>query len=397
MIFTIDPSQSSETFSGVDNTYGAIGPSNTLSASVSGHFLVNFDTSTDTPSSIQFEGASGGFYTLATPYTLSPGVGGTGPAAPANLGGSAGAVSFALRNLAYDFNSSAVTPTNSTGSTTTYSANNTSYQVLSGAFDYVNGNAGTVPETGATGPLTGGTWTLTDSPAHSGNWTLSLTNGTVPVPYNFTSVGGTSGSLTATGNVVATAQYTAANNTASVPASASTASALGGSSTPGGVTVDFNGNTTGGTLTVQQVPNLGGTSQAAVAAAQANPTFVLSTEALSGTPQIWTVNYPDSAVTGPVTIVFHYDPTGLTLAQQEQLVIWHFDTTANGGQGGWVSGGTVDTANDTIAFTTSTFSPFELGVQVVPEPSTIVLLIGGGVGLVTVALRRRRYQDRRRI
>src|SRR5580698_5043627 len=58
VIFTIDPTQSTATWSGTDNTYGAFSAQTpgSLSTSVSGNYVVAFDPSTDNPTSIQFVG-----------------------------------------------------------------------------------------------------------------------------------------------------------------------------------------------------------------------------------------------------------------------------------------------------------------------------------------------------
>ena len=58
VIFTVDPTQSVVTVTGKDNKYGAFGPASTLSTPVSGHFVVDFDPSTDTPSSIELTPAA---------------------------------------------------------------------------------------------------------------------------------------------------------------------------------------------------------------------------------------------------------------------------------------------------------------------------------------------------
>src|SRR5262249_10953204 len=88
VIFTIDSGQSTLSWSGHDDTYGSIGPQfpGSLTAAVSGTFVVSFDASTDTPTAIRFVGNNAnnnnGYFQLAT----SP-----GPFAPlglpANLGG----------------------------------------------------------------------------------------------------------------------------------------------------------------------------------------------------------------------------------------------------------------------------------------------------------------------
>jgi hypothetical protein len=112
IVFTIDPSQSASVWSGVAGA--ALGggafveqSAGSLSAPISGHFLVSFDPSTSTPATLQFIGGHG-YYQVASPHTLSPAPGGTPGTATANLGGqsSNGALSWAVRDLVWDFFSS---------------------------------------------------------------------------------------------------------------------------------------------------------------------------------------------------------------------------------------------------------------------------------------------------
>src|ERR1700684_3762040 len=58
VIFTIDPTQSTGSWSGSDNTYGASSAQSpgSLSTAVSGNYVVAFDPTTDNPTSIQFVG-----------------------------------------------------------------------------------------------------------------------------------------------------------------------------------------------------------------------------------------------------------------------------------------------------------------------------------------------------
>ena len=76
-----------------------------------------------------------------------------------------------------------------------------------------------------------------------------------------------------------------------------------------------------------------------------------------------------------------FDPAGMSLQEMQDLTVEHYV----GGR--WVSvGGTVNTANDTITFDTTSFSPFALGE--VPEPASVGLLAMAAVG--ALARRRRR-------
>ena len=58
VIFTIDPTQSTGSWSGTDNTYAHFSAQSpgSLSTSVSGNYVVAFDPTTDNPTSIQFVG-----------------------------------------------------------------------------------------------------------------------------------------------------------------------------------------------------------------------------------------------------------------------------------------------------------------------------------------------------
>ena len=290
---------------------------------------------------------------------------------------------FAIRDLVWDFSSPVIN-----GTSGVFPGTTTSFGVASGgiAYAYPPASPQFATYVGSTGSLTAGTWTLTQSQPGSGNWTLSM-NGSYTYSYNS---GVTTGSLTATGNIIASAQFGAANLT-TVPTPISgpvEAQVLGGAGTVGGVTIDFGQNTTGGSLSVQQVPGMTALTPAAIAAGQSNPIFALSTSDTSiGAPQIWSVDFGGSLNGGTATLVFHYDPADLPAGtDQTKLGIWHFDKNTDQ----WEFGGTVNTTDHTISFATTSFSPFDLGVRPVPEPSTFVLLGLGLLALVRCRTQRRR-------
>jgi PEP-CTERM motif len=382
VIFTIDNTASTETWSGTDKTYGPLGPQTvgSMSTGVEGHFVVSFDPTNDNPTSIQFIGMNNDGYFQLDNSIQNALPGGT----PANVAGqSAGGEGlFAIRNLVWDFNSPVIS-----GSGGSFPATTTSFGVNSGSIDYEYppGNPQTSSYVGGTGTMTSGSWTLAQTGGSgSGDWTLTM-NAAYTFPYDS---GTTSGTMTASGNIVSTAHFGAANTTTvTTPSSGPVeAQVLGGAGTIGGVTLDFNQGATGGSLSVQQVPGITSLTQAAIAAGQANPVFALSTSDTSiGAPQIWNVAFGGNLNGGTATLVFDYDPSSLPAGtDQSQLGIWHF----NENTGHWEFGGTVDTTNHTITFVTSSFSPFELG-RAVPEPSTVVLLAVGLMAIAGLRLRRR--------
>src|ERR1700729_1249507 len=62
VVFTIDPTVSTQSYAGTDNTYGAFSPQQpgSLITPVSGNFVVSFDPTTNNPTSIQFVGNNPG-------------------------------------------------------------------------------------------------------------------------------------------------------------------------------------------------------------------------------------------------------------------------------------------------------------------------------------------------
>ncbi len=396
VIFTIDPTQSTATWSGTDNTYGAFSAQTpgSLSTSVSGNYVVAFDPSTDNPTSIQFVGNNANnnnaYYQLA-----------------GNLNGTTAGntVQFSIQNLIYSLNSGPIAAATTAGLTETFSGTDatspTGYTVTSGGavFTTPNGTAGNSTNyVGSTGNLTTGTITLSESAPGSGKWTLGF-NGTVTYTYDTHEAGyGTGGVFTAAGNVVSTANYSVNNQSSvsSAPSGPETVT-VPGNSPNSAVTATLPTGTTAGTLSVQQVPGITSLTQAAVTAGQNNSVFALSTSNTSiGAPQIWTVQFTGSLGNGLTTLTFDFDPLTIPAGTPlSSLGVWHFDDNpADATYDQWVflTGpiGVYD-GYDTITVTTSSFSPFELGTDVnTPEPSTIVLAAMGLLPLACPCRRRRK-------
>jgi hypothetical protein len=385
IIFTIQ-GESSITWSGaVGPIFGSgdlsIVPQSpgSLTAGVSGHFLVDFDSSTNTPASLSFIGGHG-FYELDS--LQSAPLNGGGPLAPANVAGKSGneAFVFAVRDLSWDlFTNTAIDRAGSV-----YPANTTYFTILNGSFD---SNVGSETYTGASNNIDSGDWTLTES---NGEWTLSA-----DVSYTY---GDADIEFTANTHIVSKAQFSPANVVDDVPSQVGATEpvviqANGESGTPGGVTVSLpplpeGSSETGVTsVVVQSVPNLTDLSQAAIEAFESIPIFAAALESASeGGPQnlqIWNVHPTGFVVGTSATLVFNYDPSLFQGIDQSKLGIWHFNKIS----GNWDWGGTVDVDNHTITYVTNSFSEFIAGV---PEPSTLVLGVFGLIGLLTYTWRRKR-------
>jgi hypothetical protein len=400
VIFTIDPTMSTESYSGTDNTYGAFVAQQpgSLTTSVSGNFVVSFDPTTDNPTAVRFVGNNPGNNNAY--YQLANGIQNAAPVnGPANLAGTTagGDVNFALQNLVYSLNSSIIPVSTTSGLTETFSATNppTSYTVTSGGLvsKTPGGIVGSATDyVGSTGNLTTGTYTLTESSPGSGQWQLAL-NGSVTYTYNN---GSTTGTLTASGALVANATYNAAN-IQTVQAGTQTVT-VSGNQPNSAVTATLPSTSTGGTLTVQQVPGITSLTQAAVTAGENNPVFALSTSSASiGAPQIWQVNYDGSLDGGMATLTFDFDPLTIPVGTPlSSLGIWHFDAAL--GQWQFLTGPVVDSfaslGYDTITIQTTSFSPFDLGVAPAPEPATILLVGSGLVPLALFAPRRKQNASR---
>lgn len=383
VVFTIDPGLSNYAITAVDSVHGALVPQGAGAGetSVAGHFLVDFDPLSGTPTSLTFV-ANHGFIDLAVSGNWLPGPGGVGGAAPADIGLAtpSGNVKFAARNLAWDWTSGSV----AIGAGGSFDETQVGYTVLSGSGDFVHPDVapgyGSIPYTGASGTLEeAGTATLIET--SPGVWTLTMA-GDVTTNYN-TDTLSNQGTIIYSAHTVATAQF-GSNNVDDVAPAETMADALGGSSTVGGVSATLSSSNTGGTFSVQQIPNQTGLPQEALVAAEVNPVFAVSTAALASDPQIWNVDF-DGDLGGTIELVFHYDSSLLPAGLDElTLGIWHFNSNTSE----WEFGGTVDPVADTITYSTDNLSPFQLGV--VPEPSTVVLAAMGLVGLAAGGRRRRK-------
>jgi hypothetical protein len=363
VVFTIDPTQSLLKYSLSTTANGALVPVSpgTDESAVFGHFLVRFDPLNDTPSTIQFIGNDGFFQ-----QTSDLDVASTSPGLEINYS-----------NLNWDFSSPAIN-----GGGGNFPATTTSFKLLTGTLteSFPNSPSATYDESGYTGTVTVGLWKLSESAPGSGDWSLDVSGYHIPPNQP----AGNTEKFTLDAH--STAHFGGSNVTTLAPTDTS-GGVLGGAAVPGGVSITLPGPSNGGTFSAQQIPDNTGLSQAAVAAAEANPIFLASLADMSVNPQIWDVQYTGLLAGQSATLVFHYDPALLPEGtNQSALGIWHFNKLSNV----WEFGGTVNTTDHTITFTTTSFSPFELGVQV-PEPATIVL---AGVGLIALLVEHRRRRAR---
>lgn len=87
---------------------------------------------------------------------------------------------------------------------------------------------------------------------------------------------------------------------------------------------------------------------------------------------LWELEY-DGSFSGQLTLTFGFDPTWLPAGVDlGRLHVYHWE----GGQ--WLDlGGLVDASGHMISVSTSSLSPFALGLAPVPEPATVLLWLAG--------------------
>ncbi len=140
-----------------------------------------------------------------------------------------------------------------------------------------------------------------------------------------------------------------------------TVSVLGTTGDPGYIQATFENTTSAGDLSV------------AYAAMEQEDLPIADFTVPGDTMQAWEMDF-DGEFEGSVDLVFTYDDTDLLLEEELLLSIFHYEGDD------WVQlDGVVDAVGNTITVTTTSFSPFALGV--VPEPATLVLLSVGVLGM----------------
>jgi hypothetical protein len=113
--------------------------------------------------------------------------------------------------------------------------------------------------------------------------------------------------------------------------------------------------------------------------------FHLPNFMVPGNLQLYMLEY-SGRYDGDIFLTFGYDPTKLAPGTDESLLdVFHFS-----GNSWHQMHGMVDTLNHTITITTSSLSPFAVGVVPVPEPTTVALVAAGLACLAGRRLLRRR-------
>ncbi|MCG8587026.1 MAG: hypothetical protein MI757_20155 [Pirellulales bacterium] len=100
---------------------------------------------------------------------------------------------------------------------------------------------------------------------------------------------------------------------------------------------------------------------------------------------VWDITFTE------VELTFGYDESKLGLMAEEDLIVAHYDTAL----GQWEILPTIshDLENNTITFSTDSFSPVVIGVEAsaaAPEPFTLTFATLGLLNLSTTRRRRRR-------
>jgi hypothetical protein len=350
VVFTIDPAQSGHDLSAVDTSavdpHGTYVPTSpgSMSTTLSGNFVVDFDPTTNTPTSLSFKGGQGYFRfdSALSAHT-----------ADAQL-------TIDFTPVTWDFDGTVA------NSAECFRPHRT-FTLLSGSLTrsiraHLDSSITTTFRRSRPRQ-----WPLTIAKSGAADWTRRSSTGCTNRHMALRHVGLDD----AQRPCGATAHYGLEERRPWLPPETLTRWAR---LTTGGVSINFSDATSGGTFSVQQLPNQTSLDQTA--------TPRVSTRCLPCRPRRFRRPNLGGGLHGTIgtaaTLVFAYDPTLLPLGFDEStLGIWHFNKLTSA----WEFGGQVDTVNDTITFETTSFSPFQLGVAV-PEPSSVVLAAGGLLGLV---------------
>ena len=142
-----------------------------------------------------------------------------------------------------------------------------------------------------------------------------------------------------------------------------------------GVAIDFSSTTTSGELAVSR--NLLDSSSIILPGDFVVPGAVL---------QSWNLGFNNSAISGPVSLVFHYDESLLAPGtREEELRIYHAFSDQSGSQ---ILIPIIDTNLNTLTVTVDRFSEFSV-IAAVPEPTAVTMFGLGAMGVAGAMLRRR--------
>jgi len=160
----------------------------------------------------------------------------------------------------------------------------------------------------------------------------------------------------------------------------STSVTVGNTAVPGAVQATFASQSVGGNLTVTSGVDTTSDLQSSGNSYGAGA-IDFNLPVAGSSVQIWDISDSLGEPSAPVTLTFTFDPTGMTSQEIAGLEIEHYVN------GNWDEITPSLISGDEITFTTSSFSPFALGEEVVPEPASLSLLVIGAGGLL---MRRRR-------